>query len=143
MNNTIIIGDNWITIENICNIAKQKQKLALNANDYYIEKVNKGSAFLERLLNENGAIYGVTTGYGDSCTSPVPMHLVPELSLHLSRFHGCGLGRFFSAEQVRAIMVTRLTSLAIGMSGVRYSLLKQIELFLEHEIYPLIPEEAR
>ena len=52
------------------------------------------SAFLERLLKEEGVIYGVTTGYGDSCTVAIPPNLVDELPLHLTRFHGCGLGEY-------------------------------------------------
>lgn len=44
------------------------------------------------LLAEEGHIYGVTTGYGDSVTRRVPAALVAELPLHLTRFHGCGLG---------------------------------------------------
>ncbi len=39
----------------------------------------------------------MTTGYGDSVTRPVPTELVPELPLHLTRFHGCGLGRISSS----------------------------------------------
>lgn len=138
----IIIGDRWVSINDINDIAKNNAAVQLNNAQDFIENINLGAEFLQKRLLRDGMIYGVTTGYGDSCTAHVPDSLVAELPLHLSRFHGCGLGNFFTTEQVRAIIATRMTSLAIGKSGVRYDLLKQMELFLQQGIYPLIPEEG-
>ncbi|BFL81925.1 hypothetical protein LFREDSHE_03750 [Shewanella baltica] len=87
-------------------------------------------------------VYGVTTGYGDSCTVNVSLDLVHELPLHLTRFHGCGLGETLSIMQARAVMACRLNSLAIGKSGVTYELLKRIETLLNLNIVPVIPEEG-
>lgn len=87
-------------------------------------------------------VYGVTTGYGDSCTVNVSLDLVHELPLHLTRFHGCGLGETLNIMQARAVMACRLNSLAIGKSGVTYELLKRIETLLNLNIVPVIPEEG-
>lgn len=139
---TLQWGDTWITIENICDLAQDKINFKLNSSPDFIAKIDKGYTFLEKLLHETGQIYGVTTGFGDSCTENVTLDQVHELPINLSRFHGCGLGRHFNNQQVRAIMATRLTSLALGKSGVRYRLLQQLALFLQQHIYPLIPEEG-
>ena len=80
--------------------------------------IDRGADFLDRLLREDGAIYGVTTGYGDSCTVTIPPELVGELPRHLYTYHGCGLGEYFTPAQTRAVMATRLTSLCKGFSGV-------------------------
>ena len=45
--------------------------------------------------------------------------LVAELPLHLTRYHGCGLGEYLDDEQTLAVLVCRLNSLAQGYSGVR------------------------
>ncbi len=42
-------------------------------------KIDRGVAFPERLLKEEGVIYGVTTERGDSCTVAIPPNLVDEL----------------------------------------------------------------
>ena len=55
------------------------------------------------LLEEEGVIYGVTTGYGDSCTVNIPLSLVDELPLHLTRFHGCGMGEYLSEAETRGL----------------------------------------
>lgn len=138
----VLIGDKWITIADVVKIANNQGKVVLNNTPEFVKNIQSGADFLANLLQEEGVIYGVTTGYGDSCTRPVEKSLVEELPIHLSRFHGCGLGNYFSASQSRAIMAARLVSLARGKSGVRYKLLQQLELFLSQGISPLIPEEG-
>ncbi len=104
--------------------------------------IQKGADFLSQYLAKQGNVYGVTTGYGNSCNVKVPHDLIPELPLHLIRFHGCGLGRYFNEEQTRAIMAVRLASLKRGYSGVRILLLEKLMEMINHNILPRIPEEG-
>ena len=87
----ITFGKTRLTIEDIVAIS-EGMGAQMNSSPEYTAKIDRGVAFLERLLKEDGVIYGVTTGYGDSCTVAIPPELVHELPLHLTRFHGCGLG---------------------------------------------------
>ncbi|RHW75793.1 histidine ammonia-lyase [Colwellia sp. RSH04] len=135
-------GAEPLTIEDIVAIAKDQKKVALTDDKGFAEKINAGVAFLDTLLKEDGVIYGVTTGYGESCTVEIPTELANELPLHLTRFHGCGLGDYFSPEQGRAILATRLASLSRGYSGVSWALLSQITDFLNKNIIPVIPQEG-
>ncbi len=138
----ITFGENKITIEDVVSIAQSNKQVQLNKSDSFRTKVNSGAEFLDRLLKEDGVIYGVTTGYGDSCTVNVPLDKVEELPLNLTRFHGCGLGEMFDPEQGRAILAARLASLCQGYSGVRWKLLEQIETLLNKNIVPVIPQEG-
>ncbi|WP_413282787.1 HAL/PAL/TAL family ammonia-lyase [Vibrio sp. MA40-2] len=139
---TIIFGQKPITIEDISAIAHYKAKASLNDDLAYVDLIDNSVAFLERLLKEDGDIYGVTTGYGDSCTVKIPSHLVEALPLQLTRFHGCGLGQYFSHQESRAIVAARLASLSIGKSGVSSELLTGLIHLLEYDIMPQIPEEG-
>ena len=131
-----------LTIENIVAIALQKQGAQLSQDSQFRRNISKGSEFLDRLLVEDGAIYGVTTGYGDSCTVPIPPDLIAELPKHLYTFHGCGMGQTLSPAMTRAVLASRLASLCRGYSGVSVELLEQLALLLQHDILPLIPEEG-
>ncbi|EJL7831418.1 aromatic amino acid ammonia-lyase [Vibrio vulnificus] len=139
--NNITFGQGRLTIEDVAAIA-QGAKATLNNSVEFTAKIDRGVAFLERLLKEEGVIYGVTTGYGDSCTVAIPPQLVEELPLHLTRFHGCGLGKILTHEQARAVLATRLCSLSQGVSGVSHDLLNQIITLINHDISPRIPEEG-
>jgi histidine ammonia-lyase len=139
---TIVFDGRPLRIEDIGLISVRQAKAELSREPAFIERIDKGARFIETLLREQGFVYGVTTGFGDSCTVPIPLDLVNELSKHLYTFHGCGLGEHFSAEETRAILAARLNSLAQGYSGVRYLLLERLAGLLEHDILPLIPKEG-
>jgi histidine ammonia-lyase len=140
-NSSITFGAGRLRIEDVLDIA-DGACAEMNSSPEFTAKIDRGVAFLERLLKEDGVIYGVTTGYGDSCTVSVPADLVDELPLHLTRFHGCGLGANLSEQQSKAVLATRLCSLSQGYSGVTHDLLNQIITLINHDISPRIPEEG-
>ncbi|MDV6316397.1 aromatic amino acid ammonia-lyase [Idiomarina sp. HP20-50] len=138
----IAFGGRSLTIEDVVEIANGNARVALSDAPEFVEKVDAGVRFLDELLEQDGVIYGVTTGYGDSCTVSVPENLVNELPIHLTRFHGCGLGDIFDEQETRAILATRLSSLAQGYSGVSWELLERLVLMLNENMLPLIPKEG-
>lgn len=139
---TTVFGNQRLTIEDIVYIALEQGAVALSGDEQLARKINSAVAFLDQLLKEDGVIYGVTTGYGDSVTVKVPLALVDELPLHLTRFHGCGLGDVFNVAQGRAILATRLASLSQGYSGVSWDMLNLLTAYLNHNIVPVIPQEG-
>lgn len=140
--NTIVFDGQPLTIEDICQIASQQAQVELGTQADFIKRIDKGALFIDTLLKEQGYVYGVTTGFGDSCSVAVPLELVDALPQNLYTFHGCGLGNYFDAQQTRAILATRLTSLARGYSGVRFKLLQQLATLLTLDILPLMPQEG-
>ncbi|WP_339859506.1 aromatic amino acid ammonia-lyase [Thalassospira alkalitolerans] len=145
MNNSctnVLFGEENLRIEDIVALAEQRAMPVLSSAPEFTTRIQAGADFLDRELRDHGHIYGVTTGYGDSVSRRVPPELVAELPLHLSRFHGCGLGNLLSANQARAVLAVRLASLCTGYSGVSLNLLRQLSGLLEHNITPLIPEEG-
>jgi histidine ammonia-lyase len=136
-----MFGADALTIEDVLAVAHGAMVCLADA-PAFVQRITEGAAFLERLLDEDGVIYGVTTGYGDSCTVGVPRALVEELPLQLTRFHGCGLGAHLSHEAGRAVLATRLASLCRGWSGVRVELLERLVELLNLDVVPLIPEEG-
>lgn len=138
----LIVGETALTIEDVVAVARQEKKVALPSSEEWRELIQRGADFLDQLLEEEGVIYGVTTGYGDSCLVEIPPHQVNELPLHLSRFHGCGLGQNLDLITARAVVVTRLCSLARGYSGVSYVLLERLVWMLNENVIPVIPSEG-
>ncbi|MCE9667099.1 aromatic amino acid ammonia-lyase [Myxococcus stipitatus] len=131
-----------LSLEDVVALSRQERVAELGTSPDFRQRISRGAAFLDRLLAEEGHIYGVTTGYGDSVTVAVPPELIPELPHHLYAYHGIGAGRFLTPEETRAVLATRLASLAQGVSGVGLDLLTQLERLLRHDILPLIPAEG-
>ena len=87
-------------------------------------RIERGAKVLADAIASGRMVYGVNTGYGDSCTVEIPTEVVEQLPAHLVRYHGCGLGEYFDEPTTVAILVTRLNSLAAGFSGVRWEVLQ-------------------
>lgn len=144
MNDSVapVFGDAPLRIEDVVALAQRRVPPVLSADPAFRARIARGADFLSRLLEEEGVIYGVTTGYGDSCTVNIPPALVAELPHHLYTYHGCGLGRFLDETETRAVLAARLASLVRGMSGVSVPLLEGLAKLLRHDVLPLIPAEG-
>ncbi|MDR0495749.1 MAG: aromatic amino acid ammonia-lyase [Treponema sp.] len=136
------IGKDRLDIENLAAAAKKQTAVRLCGSAEFEAKIEEGAVLLDFMLEKYGGIYGVTTGYGDSCTETVRAEQYRELPVNLTRFHGCGMGDYFDDETVRALMIVRLNTLSRGYSGVSMKLLRFLEFFIEHDILPLIPQEG-
>lgn len=136
------VGAGSLAIEDVVAVARDCARVDLSADPAFAVRIERGAEFLRRLLAAGEEVYGVNTGYGDSCTVAIPPELVAELPLHLMRFHGCGLGELLDVVSTRAVLIARLNSLAQGYSGVRWELLVQLAGLINHRIHPLIPAEG-
>ena len=139
---TVCFDAGWRSIEDIVALAEKSAAASLSAAPEFRAAIARGADFLDRRLAEAGVIYGVTTGFGDSCTVAIQPELIAELPRHLYTFHGCGLGAHFTPSETRAVIAARLTSLCKGFSGVSVGLLEQLVNLLERDILPAIPCEG-
>ncbi|MBF9015480.1 MULTISPECIES: histidine ammonia-lyase [unclassified Oceanispirochaeta] len=139
---TMKFDGNRLTIDDIEQIAKRNCSIELDKTPEYQRKIDRGAEFLDEVLEKQGDVYGVTTGYGDSCSKTVSDKHYYDLPIHLTRFHGCGMGELFDDETTRAILAVRLQSLSLGYSGVSYKLLQGLENLIHNDVLPRIPQEG-
>lgn len=142
MAEVIVIGERPLSIEDIWRIARRDAIGVLSDRDDVRERIGRSATHMARAIADGRQIYGVNTGYGDSCDTPIDPQLVAELPLHLTRFHGCGMGRILSDAETRAVMAVRLASLATGWSGISLELLRLLSDMLRLDILPEIPAEG-
>jgi histidine ammonia-lyase len=135
----IIIGDDPVSLEALVEVAFSGSKVRLSSDPAWTAKLHKGREVLERSLSTGHPVYGVSTGVGYSSKNPVDSSHIQEFAYQIIRQHGCGLGEMFSIQQARAIVFTRLVSLAKGYSAVRLELLQALCGLLNHGVIPVIP----
>ncbi|WP_341675758.1 aromatic amino acid ammonia-lyase [Niveibacterium sp. SC-1] len=138
----LYLGAHALSVGDVVAASRRSRSVKLHAAPELRARIERGASFLDRLLAEDGVIYGVTTGYGDSCTVTIPPELVAELPHRLYTYHGCGLGRWLSEAETRAVLVARANSLVQGFSGVSWRLLEQLQRLLAEDILPAIPAEG-
>ncbi len=140
---TILIDNSYrLTFSDYAAVTRRNTKIKLSDSKNYIDLIDEGNKIIKDYVNRNIPVYGVTTGFGDSCRNQVHYIEAKKLQENLIKFHGCGVGKRFSETESLGVMLIRLISNARGYSGVTYKLLKQIEQFINIPIVPLIPEQG-
>ena len=94
---------------------------------------------VERLVSEGRIAYGITTGFGrfrDKLISPAQ---VADLQLNLIRSHAAGTGPELDEEAVRAMLVIRANTLAMGYSGIRPEVVRLMVDMLNAGVHPCVP----
>ena len=134
----MIIDNKTISYENFI----YDEKVTLSTDDEFIAFINAGHDFLIENIRNGRPIYGVTTGYGEAGQNYAAFEEAQELQKNLYSFHGCGVGKYLSANVSKIMVTIRMISLSKGKSGISYDLLKRFELLLDKEIYPLIPSQG-
>ncbi|BBL81087.1 histidine ammonia-lyase [Rubrobacter xylanophilus] len=106
------------------------------------ERVRAFRAHVERIAASDEAVYGVTTGFGALATVRIPPEERRELQHAILRSHAAGMGPFVEPEVVRAMMLLRARTLAMGHSGVRPGLLDALVAMLNAGVTPAVPEHG-
>jgi histidine ammonia-lyase len=138
----LTVGRTPLSWAEIVDIAYGRAQPVLDPDPTYRESLDAGAALVRQRIDAGDAIYGVTTGFGDSWNTSVDPSLVHALQTNLVRYHGCGVGPWLDEPASAAIVASRLVSLARGWSGVRPELLEAMCVLLRHRILPRIPSRG-
>jgi histidine ammonia-lyase len=106
------------------------------------DAMGESAAIVERLAASAEPTYGVSTGFGSLATTPIPAERRDQLQRALIRSHAAGMGEPVEREVVRAMMLLRARSLAMGYSGARAEVAETIVAVLNAGITPLVPEHG-
>jgi histidine ammonia-lyase len=87
-------------------------------------------------------VYGVSTGFGALAQTWIEPARRVELQHALIRSHAAGLGAPMPPEVVRAMMLLRVRSLAMGHSGVRPLVAHALVGLLNNGVVPWVPEHG-
>jgi histidine ammonia-lyase len=136
----VLLGDADITVEEFIAVARHDAKVRFSNN--YRERVSHSRMLVERFLEENRLVYGVTTGFGDNSTRVIPPAEAEDLQRNIVRSHAVSVGEPLPREVVRATQLMILISLGKGYSGVTLALLQQIADLLNHGITPHAPGDG-
>jgi len=129
-----------LTIADVEAVARHGARAALDVHAR--ERMAEARAVIETLVARGEVVYGVTTGFGDLATTFIPPDDAAGLQANLLASHAAGVGRPFPREVVRAMLLLRANTLALGHSGCRPELVDRICRFLELGIHPVVPEQG-
>ncbi|NXG50657.1 HUTH lyase, partial [Psilopogon haemacephalus] len=164
----ISLDGNSLTTEDLVSLGKGLYKIKLTPQAE--AKVNQSREVIERIVNEQTVVYGITTGFGKFARTVIPNSKLRELQVNLVRSHsagrkgppGCfplllllllegpvtewvplsGVGKPLSPERSRMLLALRINVLAKGYSGISLETLHQVIEAFNASCLPYIPEKG-
>ena len=94
------------------------------------------------LARSGRPVYGVSTGFGSLADVYIDPERRAQLQRSLIRSHAAGIGPPVEIEVVRAMVLLRARSLAMGWSGVRLDVVQGLVDLLDHHITPVVHEHG-
>src|SRR3954470_844987 len=106
------------------------------------EAMARSAEVVARLADHPEPVYGVSTGFGSLANVAIPDERRQELQRSLIRSHAAGMGAPVEIEVVRAMLLLRARSLAMGFSGARPAVAEGLLALLGAGIVPVVPEHG-
>lgn len=136
----IEIDGNNLNLETFISIVRGNALVKLS--DPAVAKINQARGFVERAVEEEKVIYGLTTGFGKFSDTHISKEDAKALQRNLILSHACGVGEPLDEEIVRGIMLLRANALSKGNSGIRLSTVATLVDMLNKGVHPIIPEKG-
>src|SRR6266849_5528961 len=106
------------------------------------KRVDASRRALEKVVAKGGLAYGIKTGFGQLANVAISNADVRTLQINLLRSHAVGQGPPLRSDEVRAALLLRAHTLAMGYSGVRRVLVTRLIQFLNAGVHPLVPSRG-
>jgi histidine ammonia-lyase len=136
----IVLTGADLSIGDVEAVARSGQRVSLGGEAR--ARMTEARAVVERLVAAGEVVYGVTTGFGDLATTFIAPADSARLQLNLLISHAAGVGDPLPRDVVRAMLLLRANTLALGHSGCRPVLVDRICELLRFGIHPVVPSQG-
>ncbi|MDM4722701.1 histidine ammonia-lyase [Micromonospora sp. WMMA1363] len=137
---TVAIQPTGISTADVLAVARGTAKVVVD--QAAVEAMATSRSIVDGIEADGRPVYGVSTGFGALANTFVAPQRRAELQHALIRSHAAGVGVPMPREVVRAMMLLRVRSLALGRSGVRPLVAEALVDLLNHEVTPWVPEHG-
>ncbi len=128
-----------LNFDNFFQVLFSESKIELD--EKIMDRISESFDFLSK-FSENKIIYGVNTGFGPMAQYKIRDKDRKQLQYNLIRSHASGMGKPMEPLYVKALMLARLNTLALGKSGIHPSAVITMQELINKNITPLIYEHG-
>ncbi len=107
-----------------------------------LENMHKSRRVVLDIVKQGRPVYGINTGFGALASKQIAVEDLEQLQYNLIRSHCTGVGRPFSRDITRGIMLARANCLIQGFSGVTPETIQLLLDFINFGLHPVIPEKG-
>ncbi|HEX7950744.1 MAG TPA: histidine ammonia-lyase [Candidatus Limnocylindrales bacterium] len=105
-------------------------------------RMERSRRVVDELVAAGEVVYGVTTGFGALADRTIAPADAARLQENLLVSHAAGVGDPLPRDVVRAMLLLRANTLALGYSGVRPVVVERLLQLLDRGIHPVVPSQG-
>ncbi|MGH2826963.1 MAG: histidine ammonia-lyase [Actinomycetota bacterium] len=135
---TVLIGEP-LSIDSVVGVAAGE---AVDMAPGLADDMAPARRIVEDAVASGAAVYGITTGLGDLANVRIESAEAKALQEAILRSHATAVGPPLPTEVVRAMMLLKARTFAMGVSGVRFELVERIVRMLNESIHPVVPAQG-
>lgn len=136
----VVIDGSQLTIEEVIDVALGTTDVV--AGPGLSARMAPARDLVERVLEHDEIVYGITTGFGALANTRIPPERASDLQYDLIRSHAAGVGPLLGPETVRAMLVCRARTLSQGYSGVRTAIVERLIDMVNANVLPAVPSQG-
>ncbi len=140
MTGSVSLGAGGMSTAEVVAVARDDAVVSLS--DEGREAMERSAAVVAERASSEEPAYGISTGFGSLAMVRIPAEARAQLQRALVRSHAAGMGPPVEREVVRAMMVLRARTLAMGCSGARPLVAERILALLRAGLTPVVPEHG-
>jgi histidine ammonia-lyase len=135
-----VVLDGAPSIDDVVAVARHGASVTVSSGAR--QRMARSVALVDGFVAADQPVYGVTTGFGSLANTAIPAGRTAELQVALIRSHATGMGDPIEIDAVRAMLLLRARSLAMGFSGVRPEVVDLQLALLAAGITPVVYEHG-
>ena len=136
----VVVDGSPLSVDDVVAVAYRTARVV--AGDGLDERMAPARALVQSVVDNDIAVYGITTGFGALSNTRVSPAQASDLQYDLLRSHAAGVGDLVDRETVRAMLVCRARTLSQGYSGVRPDIVRFLIAMLDNDILPAVPTQG-
>jgi histidine ammonia-lyase len=134
------LGEHPLTLEQLVLLSRPGSRIRLGNEAR--RAVRDSRRAVEAAVQGGATLYGINTGFGKLAGVRIEDDKLALLQRNLILSHASGVGEPLPLDASRLALALRIHNLALGLSGVRLSLLEAMLALFNHDLVPVIPSQG-
>jgi histidine ammonia-lyase len=136
----ILLNGKSLTIEAVFDVLYSGAQVGIDPKS--LAGVEASANLVSKIVEKNEPVYGINTGFGKLSHITISQDQLRQLQVNLLRSHAAGVGDPHPENVIRAALLYRANSLALGYSGVRPLLIEHLIRYINEGVVPWVPSQG-
>ncbi|HYT09481.1 MAG TPA: histidine ammonia-lyase, partial [Mycobacteriales bacterium] len=137
---TVTVTGDGLALADVVDVARGHARAVLAPD--VADRMAPARAVVTDAVDRGAVVYGVTTGFGALADVSVDHDDLARMQLALLRSHAAGVGPPLPDDAVRALLLLRARTIAVGASGCRPELPRRLLDLLARDLLPVVPAKG-